>query len=73
MCTMLGAQLLVLIPIWDYLLVFDDQEELFLLVGRHVWQRLHGWKESLFVAGKEVIIKAIAQSIPSYVSSSNYH
>ena len=73
MCTMLGAQLLVLIPIWDYLLVFDDQEELFLLVGRHVWQRLHGWKESLFVAGKEVIIKAIAQSIPTYVSSSNYH
>lgn len=42
-----------------------------------------GWKTRLaeiawlerksLVAGKEVIIKAIAQSIPTYVSSSNYH
>lgn len=53
--------------------VWWSRRTVFAGLKTHVWQRLHGWKESLFVAGKEVIIKAIAQSIPTYVSSSNYH
>ncbi|XP_028113864.1 uncharacterized protein LOC114311894 [Camellia sinensis] len=35
-----------------------------------VWQRLNGWKEkSLLVVGREILIKAVVQAIPTYIMS----
>src|SRR6266540_1238435 len=32
-----------------------------------IWQRIQGWKEKLLSkAGKEILIKAVAQAIPTY-------
>ena len=57
---------------------FDTYMELPTLIGRRkyetfaflkerVWRKLQGWKGKLLSkAGKEVLIKAVAQSIPTY-------
>ena len=57
---------------------FDNYLELPTLIGRRkyetfaflkerVWRKLQGWKGKLLSkAGKEVLIKAVAQSIPTY-------
>jgi hypothetical protein len=31
-----------------------------------MWQRIQGWKEMLSRAGKEILIKAVAQAIPTF-------
>ncbi|XP_058756923.1 uncharacterized protein LOC131630149 [Vicia villosa] len=47
-----------------------SKKEIFSLVVERVWKKIKGWKEQfLFRAGKEVLIKAVAQAIPTYVMS----
>jgi hypothetical protein len=39
-------------------------------IKKKIWRRIQGWKEKLLSkAGKEILIKAIAQAIPSYAMS----
>ncbi|XP_057425990.1 uncharacterized protein LOC130719383 [Lotus japonicus] len=47
-----------------------SKTQIFNFVKDRVWKKLKGWKESaLSRAGREVLIKAVAQAIPSYVMS----
>jgi hypothetical protein len=47
-----------------------SKNEVFSFVRDRVWKKLKGWKEKfLSRAGKETLIKAVAQAIPSYVMS----
>ncbi|XP_058724620.1 uncharacterized protein LOC131596076 [Vicia villosa] len=47
-----------------------SKKEVFALVIERVWKKLKGWKEQfLSRAGKEILIKAVAQAIPSYIMS----
>ncbi|XP_058759858.1 uncharacterized protein LOC131633155 [Vicia villosa] len=46
------------------------KKEVFSMVIDRVWKKVKGWKEGfLSRAGKEVLIKAVAQSIPTYIMS----
>ncbi|XP_028070767.1 uncharacterized protein LOC114273190 [Camellia sinensis] len=39
-------------------------------VKERVWHRLNGWKEKLLsVVGREVLIKSVAQALPTYIMS----
>lgn len=45
-----------------------SKKQVFEFIQDRVWKKLKGWKEKyLTAAGREVLIKAVAQSIPSYV------
>jgi len=47
-----------------------SKEKTFNYLKDRVWKRIQGWKEqSLSKAGKEVLIKSVAQAIPSYAMS----
>ncbi|XP_057422210.1 uncharacterized protein LOC130716023 [Lotus japonicus] len=47
-----------------------SKTQVFRFIKDRVWKKLKGWKEkTLSRAGREVLIKAVAQAIPSYVMS----
>ncbi|XP_028082512.1 uncharacterized protein LOC114283840 [Camellia sinensis] len=51
-------------------IVGRSKREMFNYVKDRVWKRLNGWKEKyLSAAGREVLIKSVAQSIPTYIMS----
>ncbi|MCH83525.1 putative ribonuclease H protein, partial [Trifolium medium] len=46
------------------------QEDIFSFVQERVYKKIKGWKEKfLSRAGKETLIKAVAQAIPNYIMS----
>ncbi|XP_057444459.1 uncharacterized protein LOC130736674 [Lotus japonicus] len=51
-------------------IIGKSKSQIFRFVKERVWKKLKGWKEgTLSRAGREVLIKAVAQAIPSYVMS----
>lgn len=47
-----------------------SKTEVFYLVVCHIWKKVKGWKEGfLSRAGNEVLIKSVAQAIPTYIVS----
>ena len=51
-------------------LVGRNRSESFSQIKERVWQKLKGWKEKLLSqAGREILIKAVAQAIPPYSMS----
>lgn len=47
-----------------------SKKEVFAFVQDRVWKKVKGWKEKcLSQAGKETLVKAVAQAIPSYIMS----
>ena len=47
-----------------------SKKSVFAYLKERVWKRIQGWKEKLLSkASKETLIKAVAQSIPSYAMS----
>ena len=48
-------------------LIGRSKYQTFSFLKDRVWKKLQGWKSKLLLrAGKEVLIKAVAQSIPTY-------
>lgn len=51
-------------------LISKSKKVIFNYIKERLWKRLQGWKGKLLSkAGKEVLIKAVVQAIPSYVMS----
>ena len=47
-----------------------SKEKTFAYLKDRFWKRIQGWKEKLLSkAGKEILIKSVAQAIPSYAMS----
>jgi hypothetical protein len=48
----------------------QSNSQIFSYLKDKVWKWIQGWKEKLLSkAGKDILIKAIAQAIPTYVMS----
>lgn len=53
-------------PVW----VGRSKTQAFEFLKDRVWKRLKGWKQKLLsFAGREVLLKAVAQAIPTYIMS----
>ena len=51
-------------------LVGRAKKRSFIYLKERVWKKLQGWKEKLLsIAGREVLIKAVIQAIPTYTMS----
>jgi hypothetical protein len=47
-----------------------SKKKMFEYIKQKVWLRIQGWQEKLLSrAGKEIMIKAVAQAIPTYAMS----
>ena len=47
-----------------------SEVKVFTFLKERIWKKIQGWKEKMLSrAGKEVLIKAVAQSIPTYTMS----
>lgn len=47
--------------------VGNNRAQVFNYLKDRAWQRIQGWKEKLLsIAGKKIMIKAVAQAIPTY-------
>lgn len=50
--------------------VGKSKQEIFCAIRDRVWKRINSWGEKMLSsAGKEVLIKAVLQSIPTYIMS----
>ena len=51
-------------------MVGKNKKASFNYIKERVWKKLHGWKEKLLSqAGREILIKAVVQAIPTYTMS----
>ncbi|KAJ9182182.1 hypothetical protein P3X46_006205 [Hevea brasiliensis] len=51
-------------------LIGSNKRQNFAYVRDRLWKRIHGWQERLLSqAGKEILIKSVAQAIPAYCMS----
>ena len=51
-------------------LVGRNKKNSFSLIKERIWKKLKGWKENLLSqAGREVLIKVVIQTIPTYTMS----
>lgn len=51
-------------------LIGRSKKDIFNYLKDHIWKKAHGWKEKLLsMGGKEVLIKAMLQSIPTFAMS----
>ena len=51
-------------------MVCKNKREVFGAIKDRVWQKVQGWKaKTLSVGGKEVLLKASAQVVPTYAMS----
>ena len=56
--------------IWDLQFIWGNKKRTFEYLKERVWKRIQGCKEKLLSkSGKGVLIKAVAQAIPSYAMS----
>lgn len=50
--------------------VGKSKQKIFGVIRERIWKRINGWGEKILSqAGKEVLIKAVLQSIPTYIMS----
>ncbi|KAK2654212.1 hypothetical protein Ddye_014068 [Dipteronia dyeriana] len=51
-------------------LIGKNRKKTFNEIKERVWKRIRGWKNGIFsLGGKEVLIRAVAQAVPTYTMS----